>query len=68
MYKIYYSDILSYGYIKVSIFKKSGATNLPATKFKFKIIAILYCWLLNKAEKGFKTFRVVKILEESINV
>lgn len=61
MYKIYFSGILCYGYVTVRMMGKSGKTDLPATKFKLKWVADLCCWLLNKGDQEFKTYKVVKI-------
>lgn len=63
-YKIYYSGILCFGYVTISMgFKKPQPTKLPATKFKFKMIAKICCWLLNKTDSDFKTYQVVSIDE-----
>jgi hypothetical protein len=61
MYKISYRGILKYGYVTVRFFgKKGGVTNKPPTKFRFKMIANICCWLLNKSDEEFNTFKVVK--------
>jgi len=61
MYKISYSGILKYGYVTVCLMGKDGApTNKKPTKFRFKIIANICCWLLNKSDESFNTFKVVK--------
>lgn len=62
MYKISYNGILCYGYVTIRWIGKSGTTNLPPTKFKFKLIANICCWLLNKGDKEFKTYKVVKCI------
>lgn len=59
MYKIYYSGILEYGYVRLTLFGRNGkTTNKPATKFKFYCIAEFVCWWLNKTDKNFRTYKI----------
>lgn len=42
-------------------FNSIQETQSKATKFNFKWIADFWCWTLNKADKGFRTYYVQKI-------
>jgi hypothetical protein len=63
-YKIYYSGIGKYGYVKVVLRGNCGeATKEAATIFRLKFIADIICWVYNKSDENFNTYTVVKLPE-----
>lgn len=67
-YVISYEGLATYGYVKLSVTKKTqyssslGTTHETASKFKYKGVAIFYCKMLNYIsikEIWLKTFYVV---------
>jgi len=58
-YVIRYSGILEYGYVKLWLFKRPKG-NFEPTIFRFKFIAQICSFVLNKSSKDFKSFYVMK--------
>lgn len=62
MYKIVVRNIIWVQNVKVTFIEKSGNdTKGDYTKFRFKFVADMVCWLFNNSRNGFESFSVVKI-------
>lgn len=64
MYKIVVTTLGHFSHpVRVTYFEKSGPTNKPYTKFRFKFMANFICWLFNRTNNLFNSYKVVKINE-----
>jgi hypothetical protein len=61
VYKITVRNIMWTQNVRISFLEKTGNTTKDFTRFRFKFVANLVCWILNKGENGFVSYRVVKI-------
>lgn len=74
-YVIKYKEIFETGYVKYHVYQSgktydfvSNAIALKcATKFRFKWVADLLCWNLNKSTKDFKIFEVIEFHKINYN-
>jgi hypothetical protein len=68
-YIVYYTGLFERGYMKLSVIKKTCEHKLNndiegiafASKFRFKFIAVFYCFVLNKCDADLRTFEVKEI-------
>ena len=61
LYKITVRNIMWTQNVRISFLEKTGNPTKDYTRFRFKFVANLVCWILNKGENGFVSYRVVKI-------
>lgn len=61
MYKIVVRNLAWTQDLRVTLFEKSGPTKKPYTKFRFKFVANLVCWIFNNGDNSFSSYKVVKI-------
>lgn len=61
MYKIVVRTLVWNQNLKVTFFRKRGLTKESYTKFRFKFVADLCCWIFNKGDDSFSSYKVVKI-------
>lgn len=68
-YIIKYKEIFETGYVKYHLYQSGKTIDFGsdaiafkfATKFRFKWVADLLCWNLNKSAKDFKIYQVIEI-------
>lgn len=61
MYKIVVKELIFCHNVKVTFFQRSGNFTDGYTRFRFKFVAKLVCWLFNNEKYSLKTYHVVKI-------